>query len=355
MTAGGTIVRWPNGVEAKLFGAHTPEDVERLRSGGNRCIAWVEELAAWRYIEECWQHMRYGLRLGPWPHVLASTTPKSLRLIKQLNKRAKEEEGRRNPYIVITRGTTADNPHLDTRVKSDLYDDYGGTRLGRQELSGEILEDVEHALWTPEDIETWRLRVVEQPPRYNRILVGVDPAAKEGGDDTGIIVASMLPTLNQWPQAPINWNYFDRQHFFVLADYSVNGKPEIWGRRVVEAMNDFDAHGVIAEVNNGGEMVEHTIHTVDDTIPVKSVHATRGKERRAEPISALYQQGRGHHIGVLAKLEDQMTTWDSIEPDPSWSPDLMDAMVWAATELVTGHVKARHSRPTVDPRLIGRR
>lgn len=351
---GGTVVSWPNGVEAKIFGAHTPEDVERLRSGGNRCFVWAEEMAAWRYMVECWQHMRYGLRVGPWPHVVVSTTPKALKLIKELAKRAKLEEGKRDPYIVITKATTEDNPHLDARVKTDLYDDYGGTRLGRQELHAEILEDVENALWTPEDIELYRLKVSEQPPRYPRIAVGVDPAAKEGGDDTGIVVVGMLPNLTMWHRAPNYWPHLMRPHMFTLADYSVNGKPDVWARRVVEAMNDFDAHIVIAEVNNGGEMVEHTIHTVDDTIPVKSVHATRGKERRAEPISSVFQQGRGHHVGMLPKLEDQMVTWDPIEPDESWSPDRMDAMVWAASHLVVQKQAAKQYE-TTGRRLAGRR
>jgi phage terminase large subunit-like protein len=278
-------------------------------------------------------------------------------MLKALVKRAEEEKSKSRPYIVITKATTADNPHLDQRVKDDLFSDYGGTRLGRQELYAEILEDVEGALWTPEDIELWRINPILQPKRYMQIGVGVDPQAKEGGDSTGIVVVGVMPSLLNWQEVPLNWNHIDKAHAFVLADYSVNGKPDVWGSRVVDALNDYEANFVVAETNNGGEMVAHTIHTVDDTIPIRQVTATRGKDKRAEPVSALYQQGRGHHVGMHPLLEDEMTTWDAIEPDPSWSPDRMDALVWAATELIVKPMKARRhaTAQQIDRRLAGRR
>jgi len=348
-TAGGTVARWPNGVEAKIFGAHTPEDVERLRSGGNRCFVWAEELAAWRYMEECWQHMRYGLRLGPWPRVVVSTTPKALKLIRELKKRAAKELGSSQPYVVVTTATTDDNPHLDARVKKDLYDDYGGTRMGRQELYAEVLEDVEGALWSPSDIESYRIAVLEQPRDYLRTVVGVDPAASEGGNEHGIVVCAMIPKWD-FSRMPLP----ERPHLFTLADYSIAGKPEDWSRRVVQAYNDYDANLIVAEVNNGGDMVESTLRQIDDTLPIRKVHASRGKARRAEPISSIFQQGRGHHVGIFPELEDQMTMWNSTDPDPSWSPDRMDAMVWAATDLMGAGNRAKKSRMK-DRRLRGRR
>ena len=353
-TAGGTVARWDNGVEAKVFGAHTPEDVERLRSGGNRCYVWAEELAAWRYLQDCWQHMRYGLRIGPWPHVVVSTTPKAYKLIKEMVKRSVEEEGKPRPYVVITKASTADNPHLDQRVKDDLYEDYGGTRVGRQELDAEILEDVEGALWTMEDIEPWR-HAAAQLPRFGIVTVNIDPQGVAGGDETGITVTAMVPHFGGWPRYPRNWQWNDKAHLFVLADYTINGKPKVWAARAIEAMNDFDANFIVAETNNGHEMVEHTIRTEDDRIRVIPVHASKGKAVRAEPVSALYQQGRGHHVGVFPKLEEQMTEWDAYDPDPSWSPDRMDSLVWGGTQLITGKRIVHQHRTAVDRRLAGRR
>lgn len=350
-TAGGTVARWPNGCEAKIFGAHTPEDVERLRSGGNRCYVWAEELAAWRYLEDCWQHMRYGLRVGPWPHIIISTTPKPWRLIKGLIKRALEETGKHDPYVVITKASTKDNPHLDKRVKDELYDDYEGTRLGRQELDAELLEEAENALWKPADIENHRILVRQMPKWMRRMSVNIDPAATENGDEHGITVTG---AVDAWQQLWVPEELRTRSHFFVLADYSFRGRPEQWANKAVDAYYEYEADVIVAEKNNGGDMVEHTIRTVDDRVNVKLVSATRGKAIRAEPVSAIYQQGRGHHVGVFEELEDQMTSWDPIEPDPSWSPDRMDSLVWGATELITGQRRVkRHQIHTTA--LAGRR
>lgn len=351
-TAGGTTVRFTNGAEGKLFGAHTPEDVERLRSGGNRCMVWAEELAAWRYMQECWQHMRYGLRVGPWPHVIVSTTPKNRMLIKELAKKA--ALGTKDPEtgrieVILTKGSTADNPHLDEGVKRMLYEDYAGTRLGRQELYGDILEDVESALWNYSVIDKHRLMLHDQPDKMDLIVVGVDPAAG-GANEHGIVVCGKVNKYRTHEDHP----YSGTPHGFVLDDQTCTGSPNTWAKRAIQAYYDHGANYIVAERNNGGDMVINTIHGIDSTVPVKTVWATRGKARRAEPVSMLYEQGRVHHIGELNELEDQMCEFDPVDPDDSWSPDRMDAMVWAMTELLIGNRELGHSR-VVDTRLARRR
>ena len=344
VTPGGTIVRYPNGAECKMFGAHTPEDVERLRSGGNRCFVWAEELATWRYLEDCWQHMRYGLRVGPRPHVVISTTPKSRRLIKNLIKADPHE-------CVTTHATTADNPFLDDRVKKDLYDDYEGTRLGRQELLGQLLEDIEGALWKPAWIEDHRTPFALSPDNFDMICVGVDPAGSKGGDETGIIVAGLV--------RPGGWYNVDARlsevdHAFILADYSLNGSTAEWAKAAIRAYEDWEANFIVAEINFGGEMVQHSIQVYDPSIPVKVAHASRGKDRRAEPVANLYEKGRVHHIGTFPVLEEQMTTWDAKDPDESWSPDHMDAMIWAIHTMMVARTRINQSQAD-DYRLAGRR
>lgn len=347
VTPGGTVVRWPNGVEAKIFGAHTPEDVERLRSGGNRCYVWAEELAAWRYIQECWNHMRYGLRIGPWPHVVISTTPKPKMLIKELV---------RAENVVVTKASTAENPHLDANVKKALFEDYGGTREGRQELYADILDDAPGALWTWDDIDHNRIDLAKIPDYFSRIAVGIDPAASSEGDENGIVVCGVL---NPFEYSDSHMDLEDRMHGFVLWDYSSQGGPGWWSKEVVRAYHDWQANIAVPEINNGGEMVAHTIRQIDPTIPMAGpngvgVHASRGKTKRAEPVAMLYQQGLIHHVGKFHELEDQMVSWDALDPDDSWSPDRMDAMVWAFTELMIRprQIQRMYAK---DNRLRGRR
>lgn len=344
---GGTIVRWPNGVEAKIFGAHNPEDVERLRSGGNRCIVWLEELAAWRQLADALQHIRYGLRVGPRPHWIGSTTPKNRIPIREIVKMAQEPEDPANPEIVMSRATTHDNPHLQDHIKKMLFRDYGGTRLGRQELLAEILEDVEGALWNEYMISSTRVDVARAPSHFDRIAVGVDPPATK--TECGIVVCGMV---NRWPLPGVVRP--DDPHNFVLGDYSIAGDPNVWGKAVVAAFNEWGANLIVAEINNGGDMVKHTLHTIDPTLPIKVVHATRGKAKRAEPIVGLYEQERQHHVGYFGMLEDQMTTWDAIDPPDDWSPDRMDGMVWASWELMVKGGRAIKSQAK-DNRLKGRR
>jgi predicted phage terminase large subunit-like protein len=303
---GGTYVRWPNGSEGKLFGAHTPDDVERLRAGGNRHLAWYEELAAWRRLKEALEHSDFGLRLGERPHAVASTTPKPRKRLIQLMS---------EPGTVVTRGTTDDNPHLEAHVRQRLYDTYGGTRIGRQELEGEVLTDIPGALWTWDRIEALR---VDAAPDLARIVVAVDPAvtASEDSDETGIIVVGLG---------------VDRQGY-VLDDLSCRLSPDGWGRRVVTGYHERSADRVVAEVNQGGDLVEHLIRTVDPRVAYDSVRASRGKRTRAEPVAALYEQGKVHHVGAFEGLEDQMTAFVADGGDEG--DDRVDALVWGLTYLM---------------------
>lgn len=302
-TAGGTFVRWPSGAEAKLFGAYTPEDVERLRAGGNRCFAYAEELAAWRFLDPCFDHLQFGLRLGDHPRLVAATTPKPRPLLKRLIA---------HPTTTVTHATTHDNPHLSSTVRTRLEERYGGTRLGRQELLGVLMEDVEGALWT------WDMLRDRRPaPDLARVVVAVDPAVSstEESDETGILVCGLGADGRG----------------YVLADRSCRLSPDGWARRAVAAYDEFAADVLVAEVNNGGDLVGQTVKTVRRSISYKTVHATRGKAIRAQPISALYEQGRVSHCEVFPDLEDQLTSWT---PESGTSPDRMDALVWALTELL---------------------
>lgn len=271
-----------------------------------------------------------------------STTPKARRLIKTIATASD---------TAVTHATTADNPHLDSRVKKALYEDYEGTRMGQQELLGLILEDVEGALWTPDSIEHGRINIASMPDYFDRMVVGVDPAASEAGDENGIVVGAVLGP-HQWWAA--DRDLADRSHGFILADDSKQGAPAVWAKQVIRSFTEWEANFVVAEINNGGEMVTHTMHTYDSSLPVKTVHASRGKAKRAEPVSALYQQRRIHHVGMFPDLEDQMCTWDSDDPDKSWSPDRMDAMVWAISALMVSQRQLNQSQAN-DYRLKGRR
>lgn len=305
---GGTFVIWPSGAEAKLFGAYGPEDIERLRAGGNRCWAWAEELAAWAKLDECWDHLQFGLRLGPHPRAVASTTPRPKKLIRDLLDA---------PTTAVTRATTDDNPNLSDRYRRQL-DKYRGTRLGRQEIGGELLTDVPGALWTYDMIAR-----ADMPADLVRVVVAVDPAAtsSEGSDETGILVCGLGADGRG----------------YVVADRSCRLSPDGWARRVVAAYDDFAADLVVAEVNNGGEMVGATLKTVRRALPYKAIHASRGKAIRAQPVSALYEQGRVSHCEVFAELEDQLTSWT---PESGTSPDRLDALVWALTELLVKDQRA---------------
>ena len=304
---GGTVIRWPNGSQAKLYGAHTPEDVERLRAGGNLCTAWLEELAAWRYLDTCWDQLRFGLRSGKRPHWIASTTPKPKPLIKKLY------EGKIS-RVVRTEATMYDNPYLEQSVKDALEETYGGTSLGAQELYGRLLEEDENALWKREHIERGRVPL-EELPKLIRRTVGVDPSG--GAGEQGIVVTAKSELLS------------GRHHGYVLADYSCHLSPDGWGRRAVQAAIDWETDDICVEINYGGDQAVAVLGTAMEKmgvqIPVRKIRATTGKAVRAKPVSMLSEQERWHHVGVFEELETQLTTWT---PELGWSPDRLDAMVW---------------------------
>ncbi len=319
-TTGGSVVRWPNGAQAKLFGASTPEDQERLRAGGNTCIQWCEELAAWRQLDNCWDHMMFGLRTGPRPRWIGSTTPKPRPLIKRLVNGLE-------PGVVVTHATTYDNPHLLQDWRDRLTARYAGTTLGEQELMGRLIEQDESALWTRESLARNRI-VVDQFDRasLSKISVGVDPSG--GAGEQGIVVDGMrLEIVLGSPRGgPRRVKYG-----YTLADYSTKLSPTGWGKRAVAAAVDWDADDIVVETNFGGDMAVATIVGEVERqglrIPVRKVTASRGKRARAEPVAALSDNNLWHMVGEFEALEDQLATWTD---DAGYSPDRLDAMVWPA-------------------------
>jgi len=294
-------LHWPNGAQGTLFGAHTPDDAERLR-GPQHHLVWFEEMAAARELEDSWTNMRLGLRLGDRPRVIISTTPKPRALLKRLLADA---------GTVVTRATTADNPYLHESVRTELYRLYEGTRVGRQELGAEILDDNPEALWSRELIEASR---VTKTPELVRIVVSVDPSATSGGNECGITVQGI--------------DGDGEGH--LLDDVSMQGSPHGWAKQAVTAYHKWKADRLVAETNQGGEMVRQTIASVDAHVSYRGVHASRGKFTRAEPVSAFYEQGRIHHVGCFPELEDEMCSW---QPGGE-SPNRLDAMVHGFTDLM---------------------
>jgi len=289
---------WENGAIATTYSADEPE---RLR-GPQHDSAWVDELAAWRY-PEAWDMLMFGLRLGESPQCAVTTTPKPKQLIRKILE---------DPSAIIVRGSTYENRNnLAPAFFSQIVKTYEGTTLGRQELYGEILTDMPGALWARHNIKR-----SEEPETLSRIVVAIDPAvtSTDKSDETGIIVAGK-----------------DGDSFYVLEDLSGRYSPETWARIAVDAYRRWSADRIVGEVNNGGDMIESVIRQVDRNVAYTSVRASRGKAVRAEPIAALYEQGRGYHCGSFPELEDQACSWTN---ESDWSPDRMDAMVWAATELM---------------------
>lgn len=326
---GGTVIRWPNGSQAKMYGAHTPADVERLRAGGNSCLAILEEFAAWRYMEATYDQLRFGLRSGPRPHWIAATTPKPRPLLKRML-------AGEIPHIVHTHATMYDNPHLEQSVKDALEEAYVGTDIGAQELHGRLIDEIAAALWKRSTIEQHRIRP-DDLPELIRITVGVDPSG--GAGEQGIVVAGksglLTPPLRAVPDdGSVPGLMRPAHHGYVLDDRSCQLPPDGWGRRAVQAAIDWDAQDIACEVNYGGDLAVATIRTAAEAmgvnIPIRKVTATRGKQVRAQPVAALSAQGRWHHAGVFEELEDQMCTW---YPELDWSPDRLDSAVWTAWHL----------------------
>jgi predicted phage terminase large subunit-like protein len=313
-TTGGTYARWPSGAEAKLFGSHTPDDVERLRAGGNRCLVWMEEVAAQRRLKEAITHSEMGLRLGTNPHYIGSTTPKPRTELIELT---------RSPKVTVTRGRTRDAIHLPEEQRLHLIQKYAGTRTEAQELDGILLEDIEGALWTRQLFDATR---VGAAPPMSRVVVAMDPAATshEESDEMGILVAGLgqqyLPDLNGTM----------RQHGYLLDDLSGRMPPIEAARTAIRAYHKHRADAIVVEVNNGGEWITSTIRQIDPSVNVRTVHATRGKLTRAEPVAAVFEQHAAHVVGSLPEFEEQCVTW---VPGDS-SPDRLDGGVWAFTDLM---------------------
>ena len=301
-------IRLRNGSSLQIFSGEEPE---RLR-GPQHHGAWVDELAAFQYAQEAWDQLKFGLRLGDNPQTCVTTTPKPIPLLRAL---LKQDDG----TVVVTRGSTFDNrKNLAPAALREFLARYEGTRLGRQELYGELLEDVDGALWTLGLIE--QHRVQQLPQHIIRRVVSVDPAVTntDHSDETGIIVCSRDGSGNA----------------YVEADYSMRGTPNEWAHRVITAYDERECDVVVVEVNQGGDMIAATLRTIRPTLPIKEIRASKGKRLRAEPVSSMYEQGRIHHVGVLASLETQMTSWT---PDDPKSPDRLDALVHALTELMEGN------------------
>lgn len=297
------LVSWPSGARALCFSAEEPE---RLR-GPQFDTVWGDELGAWRYQRETWDQIAYGFRLGD-PKGILTTTPRPTKLLQEIIADAE---------VKVTRGSTFDNAgNLAGSFIRSIRRKYEGTRLGRQELYAELLTDTPGALWTLAQIEALRTRVVIA---MRRIVVAVDPAVSTGEDacETGIVVVGLG----------------EDGFGYVLEDLSGVYTPGEWAAAVAEAFARWEADRVVAEANNGGNLVEANLRTVaNGALPITLVHAARGKRTRAEPIAALYEQKRVRHLGAFAKLEDQMTTWDA--SSGALSPDRVDALVWGLTFLM---------------------
>ena len=297
-------VQWPNGAAAILFSAEKPTQLR-----GPQCECWcADELSHWQYLDDTWDNLQFGARLGKHVQGVVTTTPRPSPTLKKIMA---------DPRTIVTRGSMWENKaNLSPTAIESLRTRYEGTRLGRQEIHGEILDDNPFALWKRDQIERDR---VTEAPKLVRVFVGIDPAvsSNEESAETGIIVVGRD---NQKPA-----------HFYVLADLTVSmATPEQWGRAAITAYNLFKADALIPEVNQGGDMVSSTIRTIDPRVPIKPVRATRGKRTRAEPVSALSEQGRLHHVGTFPQMEDQLVEW--VPGDDS--PDRMDALVWAVTALM---------------------
>ena len=297
---------WPSGAHALVFSSHEPDQLR----GPQFDAAWCDELASWEYAQETWDNLSFALRLGRRPRAVVTTTPKPIELIRSLPN---------SPGVHVTRGSTFDNKdNLAPSFFNGIIERYDGTRLGQQEIHAELMDEDEDALWKREWIE--KARLGSYPP-ISRIVVSIDPAmtARPTSSETGIIVVGAD---------------MRRDQAYVLADESGRLTPNNMALRVAHLFDKFNATQIVVEANAGGEMVASTIkNAIERTLPIKTIQARRGKYIRAEPVAALYEQGRVHHVGRFPDLEDQMCTWT---PDigPSHSPDRADALVHAVTDLI---------------------
>lgn len=303
-------ITWPCGAIALGYNGTEPNQLR----GPEFDTAWVDELAKYRYARETWDMLQFTMRAGDDPRVFVTTTPRPIPVLREIIK---------DPDTVVTRGSTFDNAaNLPKSFLDGLEKRYKGTRLGRQELNAEILDDLPGALWTREMFDSQRK---DKLPQMQRIVVAVDPSGTrgegDGGDSIGIVVAGIG---------------IDGRGY-VMADRTCKLSPDGWARRAVSAYHEFKADRIVAERNFGGAMVEAVIRTADKSVSYKEVTASRGKVARAEPIAALYEQGRVSHAPDLEELEDQMCQIGPSGYVGEGSPDRADALVWAMTELMLGH------------------
>lgn len=300
-------VEFHNGAVALGYNATEPDQLR----GPQFDLAWCDELAKWKYARETWDMLQFGLRLGTHPRVLVTTTPRPIELVKSI---VAGQEGR----VHVTKGRTLDNrANLAASFMDKVLAKYEGTRLGRQELNAEILGDIPGAIWTQMSIDAYRVR---EAPDLRRILVAVDPAVTntEESDEHGIMVGGIGHD----------------QTGYLIEDASMRGTPLEWAKRVVSLAKTHGADGVVVEVNQGGDMVAHTLRTVAPNLNIIEVRASRGKHVRAEPVAALYEQGRIRHVGQFPELEAQMTQFTTEGYQGEDSPDRADALVWLMSELM---------------------
>lgn len=303
-------VTWRNGAVATLYNATEPDQLR----GPQHDAAWCDELAKWKYADETWDMLQFGLRLGKEPRQVVTTTPRPIPIIKQLLA---------DPKTVVSRGSTEENrANLAPSFIEKMLAKYAGTRLGRQELNAEVLDDVPGALWMRSKIDENRKRAGEPLPDMQRIVVAIDPAAKsnempEDGAETGIVCAGVGVDGRG----------------YVLDDGSCRLSPVGWARRAIAIYDRYNADAIIVETNQGGDMIKAVIQAERQTIPVHEVHASRGKVTRAEPIAALYEQGRISHVGSHPTLEDQMVLFTPNGIMGNTTADRVDALVWALTSL----------------------
>lgn len=310
--AGRRRLVWANGATATVYSAHEPEALR----GPQFDAAWVDELAKWKKAEETWDMLQFALRLGAHPQQVITTTPRNVGVLKTIL---------RNASTVQTHAPTdANRAYLAESFLAEVEARYAGTRLGRQELEGVLLDDVEGGLWSTATLEACR---IDKAPKLDRVVVAVDPAVSSGrgSDECGIVVAGVVMSGD-----PGKWQGV------ILEDASVRGTPVEWAKAAIAAMDRHGADRLVAEVNQGGDLVEQVVRQVDPLVPFKALRASRGKGLRAEPIAAMYEQGRIKHLrsGRLGKLEDQMCQMTVRGFEGRGSPDRLDAMVWALHELI---------------------
>lgn len=296
---------WPNGCVGTIYSGDEPDQVR----GPSHDRAWIDELAKFKYPQDIWDNLMFGLREGEDMRILITTTPRPIPIIKKLVN---------DPNTIPTRGSTYENKdNLPKKYFDYVIAPYVGTRLGKQEIEGKILDDNPDALWTRKVIDDNRRNKF---PELVRVVIAVDPeaTANEKSSETGIIAIGVCVNGHGW----------------LLGDDSLKASPDEWGNAVVTAYHKYNADRIIGEINNGGDMIEYVIKTVDPNVSYKSVRASRGKYIRAEPVAALYEQGKIHHIGNFPDLEDQLCEW--VPGDKS--PDRLDALVWGVTELMLNEV-----------------